>query len=280
MTAFPARRSALLALCLSLPGGAALAQACPDWSGQGQQLTYSMNNLVPAQTVPVVAGGNVDLSACPIPGGANGYVITSPDFDLTLTDNAEGRGLILAVEGTCDTVLLVNDAGGTWHFNDDAAESLNPEVYIENAPAGAYDIWVGTYGPQTCDAVLVLESVGTGEDGFQILPDPGNMMGYRGQVGTVLVFELVGSTGGAVWGSGVYTDDSSVATAAVHAGVLAPGESGLVTIEVLGGQPTYPGTASNGVTSSNYGSWDGSFQFLDIEGNPVVVGGSGGGASK
>ena len=226
--------AALAALLLS--AGAAQAQACPDWSQQGAQLTYGASALVQGASVPVVAGGNVDLSRCNIPGGAWGNVITAPDFHLALTDGPV---------------------------------SLNPEIIVSNAPAGAYDIWIGTFGTQTCQASLILALEGGAEP--EVLPDPGNMMAFRGQAGAVFQFAVTGSNAGTIWGSGVYTDDSPVATAAVHAGVLQVGQSGVVTVAVVGGQPSYPGMMSNGIQSADYGSWDGSYQFLDAEGNPITV---------
>lgn len=277
-------------LALTLAAGA--AHACPDWSGQGAQLSFGASDLVLGQTVPIVAGGNVDLSQCNIPGGANGFVITNPDFDLSFTDNPDGMAMIASVQGECDTVLLINDANGTWYFNDDANESLQPMIIIGNAPAGAYDIWVGTYGPQTCNATLTLaleggegdEPAGKPGEGAAAPaydPVPGNMVAYRGQTGAVYQFMATGTISGSVWGSGVYTDDSNVEAAAVHAGVLGVGETGVVTIAIVGGQPSYPGSVSNGVTSSSYGRWDGSFQFLDAEGNPISVEvAPAGGASK
>jgi hypothetical protein len=62
-----------------------------------------------------------------------------------------------------------------------------------------------------------------------------------------------------VWGTDVYTDDSSICTAAVHAGKITKAAGGVVTIEIKPGQATYDGTARNGVTTLDYGSWGGSF---------------------
>jgi hypothetical protein len=62
-----------------------------------------------------------------------------------------------------------------------------------------------------------------------------------------------------VWGSDVYTDDSSISTAAVHAGVLQPGQLGIVKMTILPGKTDYQGTTRNGVTSSSYGQFPGSF---------------------
>lgn len=63
------------------------------------------------------------------------------------------------------------------------------------------------------------------------------------------------------WGTDVYTDDSSVCTAAVHAGKITLKDGGAVTFEIRPGQNAYIGSTRNGITSSNYGPWGGSFAF-------------------
>ena len=90
--------------------------------------------------------------------------------------------------------------------------------------------------------------------------DPGNLVGFRNQVGSVHQFEVVGSTQGTIWGTDLYTDDSSLATAAVHAGILREGERGVVRVSILPGQASYGGSTRNGVTSEPYATWDGSYR--------------------
>ena len=63
-----------------------------------------------------------------------------------------------------------------------------------------------------------------------------------------------------VWGTDIYTNDSSVCAAARHAGVI-PAGGGPVTIYAAPGQQSYDGARRNGVASSAYGSWGGSFTF-------------------
>lgn len=65
---------------------------------------------------------------------------------------------------------------------------------------------------------------------------------------------------GSVWGTGVYTTDSRVCRAAVHAGVI-PVAGGMVNVVPAPGLPTYAGSAANGITTSNYGPWSASFTF-------------------
>lgn len=101
-------------------------------------------------------------------------------------------------------------------------------------------------------------------DGSVVLPDPGSLSVYRGQNGAVLTFEVTGDQSGSVWGDGIYTDDSRLAAAAVHAGLLQPGETGLVRVEILPGAENYDGATRNGVTSGDYAAWSGSFRVLPL----------------
>lgn len=66
---------------------------------------------------------------------------------------------------------------------------------------------------------------------------------------------------GQVWGSGVYTDDSSPCLAAIHAGIIGA-SGGAVTLVPVPGRASYAGSAKNGITSSSYGRWHGSFRFV------------------
>jgi hypothetical protein len=69
-----------------------------------------------------------------------------------------------------------------------------------------------------------------------------------------------------VAGSGPYTDDSSICTAAVHAGVIHGKDGGNVTIEIRPGQARYSGSDSNYIKSGDYdGSWNGSFIVILAE---------------
>ncbi len=75
---------------------------------------------------------------------------------------------------------------------------------------------------------------------------------------------------GSVWGFDVYTADSSVCRAALHAGVVGP-RGGEVVVIPEPGRERYVGVTRNGVTSSNYGPYKSSFRFRAAE-RPVVIG--------
>jgi hypothetical protein len=116
-----------------------------------------------------------------------------------------------------------------------------------------YGDWIGSYrieGLSKANQSLLPDSA---------FPDPGNLMEYRGQTGQTFLFQVTGSSQGSVWGTDVYTDDSALATAAVHAGILETSETGLVAVTIISGQASYTGTTRNGITTSQYGSWYGSY---------------------
>ena len=86
---------------------------------------------------------------------------------------------------------------------------------------------------------------------------------YRGQNGQRMRFLCPASgTPGGVWGTDVYTDDSSICTAAVHVGLISTGSGGPVQIEIRPGLPGYVGSARNGVSTAGYGAWHGSYVFV------------------
>lgn len=59
-----------------------------------------------------------------------------------------GTPLFLYTDGDIDTTLIVEDPNGNWHCNDDfnPNSDLNAGLIVYYAPAGAYRVWIGTYG--------------------------------------------------------------------------------------------------------------------------------------
>lgn len=66
---------------------------------------------------------------------------------------------------------------------------------------------------------------------------------------------------GSVWGDKIYTTDSSICKAAVHAGVIPKGKGGMVKAKPAPGCKLYSGAAANGVTTSDWGEFKTSFYF-------------------
>jgi hypothetical protein len=88
-----------------------------------------------------------------------------------------------------------------------------------------------------------------------VVADPGTLGRPYDQVGKTHYFRVTGSTTGSIWGTDVYTADSSLATASVHAGALRAGETGVVRVKVVAGLGGYTGSTRNGVTSGNWDAW-------------------------
>ena len=90
-----------------------------------------------------------------------------------------------------------------------------------------------------------------------------NAKDYQGKTGQKFTFEVKGGgMAGSVWGTDVYTLDSSLGTAAVHAGIITFEKGGKFTIEIKAGADSYIGSDRNGVSSGSWGSYDGSYVFV------------------
>lgn len=87
------------------------------------------------------------------------------------------------------------------------------------------------------------------------LPNPGSLTAYNQKVGESFVFSVTGQIGGTVYGTGTYTTDSALATAAVHAGVLKNGETGAVQVTIVESPSQFAGTTANGITSNGWGAY-------------------------
>jgi hypothetical protein len=68
-----------------------------------------------------------------------------------------------------------------------------------------------------------------------------------------------------VWGTDVYTDDSALCVAAVHAGAIDDATGGMVLVTYARGQDAYPASTRNGVTTLEWGAWGGSFTVAPLK---------------
>lgn len=91
----------------------------------------------------------------------------------------------------------------------------------------------------------------------------GTLAQYRERVGEYLYGFVTGSVSGLVCGCGnTYSDDSDVATAAVHSGFCGLGERKKVCIQLLGSVEGLQSSRSNGISSRACANWPGSFSFV------------------
>lgn len=94
--------------------------------------------------------------------------------------------------------------------------------------------------------------------------------GFGREIGKTYFLHVTGRSDGPIWGSGLYTSDSDIGTAAVHAGLLKAGESGVARVSVLPGQASYQGSSAHGVTTNSWESYPSSFR-IDGVGQTVTT---------
>lgn len=144
-------------------------------------------------------------------------------------------------------IVEVTVLPGQDHYTGSAQNGVTSEDY------GA---WPGSYSLRRVSEETI---IGIGQK------DPGDLTPYRERTGAVLRFSVTGSDWGSVWGTGVYTDDSTLAMVCVHAGLLRIGETGLIEVTLLPGLEEYEGSTQNGITSQSYGSWQWSYSVTRIQ---------------
>jgi hypothetical protein len=117
--------------------------------------------------------------------------------------------------------------------------------------------------PQEPDAIQTPESRdGNVPNTIRTLKWNDTASGYWRNLGQYFTFNC--PSGGAIdtiYGTDIYTYDSSICTAAVHSGLIAPEYGGQVTIRIEPRQEFYQESFRYGVESREWGKYDGSFSF-------------------
>jgi hypothetical protein len=102
------------------------------------------------------------------------------------------------------------------------------------------------------------------EQNFIASDAPASMVGLCETPGTTYYFRVTGVAEGQLWGTDIYTRDSTIGAAAVHAGLLKPGETAVLRLTVAAALEKYPGSIRNGVTSTEYGSFPQAWRLTAI----------------
>ena len=91
--------------------------------------------------------------------------------------------------------------------------------------------------------------------GFLATEAPASLVNLCKDVDQTYYFRVRGQDEATVWGTEIYTGDSALAAAAVHAGIVAVGETMVVKVTVVEPLSQYQGTTRNGVTSHSFGPY-------------------------
>jgi hypothetical protein len=98
------------------------------------------------------------------------------------------------------------------------------------------------------------------DQGFLAADAPVHMLGLADQIGATYYFRVTGASDGPLWGTDVYTGDSNIAVAAVHAGAVKAGEQAIIKVEVVTSLTQYQGSIRHGVASHEFGRFGTAFK--------------------
>jgi hypothetical protein len=90
---------------------------------------------------------------------------------------------------------------------------------------------------------------------------PHNLSDKANQIGKTFAFKVTGAAG-SVYGTDVYTLDSSLAAAAVHAGVVKMGATGVLRVKIIESPEAFVSSTRNGITSSAWGRYSAAYKVL------------------
>jgi hypothetical protein len=102
------------------------------------------------------------------------------------------------------------------------------------------------------------------DQGFLASDAPATMIDLCDPVGATFYFRVRGMTDGQLWGTDVYTGDSSLAVAAVHAGLVEVDATAIVKVTMAPPLQKYQGSVRNGVTSHDFGRYGTAYRLSAI----------------
>jgi len=142
-----------------------------------------------------------------------------------------------------------------------AGQIVNPYLKIRTTQCGELQLKLADVRSLRHQSLIgVTEIV---QEDVNAQPDPGNLTRFESQQGKVLAFTVTGmAAGSTVRGTDVYTTDSRLAIAAVHAGMLKVGETGVVRLKIVASPPSFAGSSRHGITTSPYGIYRAAYQIL------------------
>lgn len=129
--------------------------------------------------------------------------------------------------------------------------------------------------PTTAGGSAAAGGAGSATEVKAVLPGPGqvSVIGWRDNLRALSGFQYGPAysfrcppladpaQAGQAWGTDLYTADSAMCTAAVHAGKSSFAAGGTFTVTAIPGAPSFAGSTRNGVATGNFGSFPAAIQF-------------------
>jgi len=141
----------------------------PPFITTGLQISNSQGSDL---LIDVDAGGATNLQGCTGLnsaiagyGGNQAFFNANPTFSLYLSGMDAVDQLEIETNGiSCDTVLLIRDPLGRWHFDDDGGPGLESRIEFDDDDFtmaefnGRVDVWVGTYLGNDCSFEMEIDT--------------------------------------------------------------------------------------------------------------------------
>jgi hypothetical protein len=102
------------------------------------------------------------------------------------------------------------------------------------------------------------------DTGYWAPPAPYDLRALEHEVGTKFYFLVTGEIDGPLWGTDVYTSDSSLGKAAVHAGLLQASESAILQVTIEQPLQHYTASTRHGIASSPWDFWPGAYALARV----------------
>lgn len=205
-------------------------------------LIAAVSHASASEPCPRDFSGRTERLAC----GCSAEATQSGDVWGTLTYTADSRICRAAIHAGA-----VTESGGEVTVVPEAGRP----TYVGSPRNGVQTSDYGSYG-----ASFRFQGVeATGPE-----PCPATLRYYPGPDRLTCACEPAAMQGGEVWGSFIYTADSKICRAALHAGAV-DADGGQVTLIPEPGRPGYRGSTRNEVTTGAFESYEASFRFEGVQ---------------
>ena len=143
------------------PPASPSAAGCPDPDLNGVPLVQGPSDLGWSNQNIISHSGYTNLRDCTDPGlpTNRGFFDANPTFSLYLEDMDTFSAVEFRIGSSpCDTTLLIRDASGIYHFNDDHYDDYNgfwtlrSQLYLTDVANlnGRVDVWIGGWNSGDC----------------------------------------------------------------------------------------------------------------------------------
>jgi hypothetical protein len=174
--------------------------------------------------------------------------------------NVWGGDIYTADSSICSAAvhsgLITLQQGGTVTIELRAGRSIYGASERNGVTSQTYGSWPHSFVFKTPNTEALVRAA---DEATPVLWNTGAAIGTFEAGKTLKVTCPANGNPGSVWGTDTYTLDSSICTAAVHAGKIKLEAGGPVTIEMRPGEDSYKGSERNGIKSNDYEKYGSSF---------------------